>query len=120
MRLSIITLYLFCYTQVMPLVSFQKVDPMIELTYFHSKLVGRYAIPLNEDAYSLMILVVILTFHDIPLSFNDLSIFHVGVTIMALTALESNPSLPLKIIPCGLNYFHGHRFRSSAYLDIGE
>ena len=39
---------------------------------------------------------------------------------MALTALESNPLLPLKIIPCGLNYFHGHRFRSSAYLDIGE
>lgn len=51
---------------------------------------------------------------------TDLLPLKAGVTIMALTALEMNPNLPLKIIPCGLNYFHGHRFRSEAYLDIGE
>jgi predicted metal-dependent peptidase len=41
-----------------------KVDPMIELIYSHSKLVGCYTIQSNEDAYSLMIFVVILTLHD--------------------------------------------------------
>jgi glycerol-3-phosphate O-acyltransferase/dihydroxyacetone phosphate acyltransferase len=51
---------------------------------------------------------------------TDLLPLKAGVTIMALTALTRNPNLPLKIIPCGLNYFHGHRFRSEAYLDIGE
>ncbi|KAI1291300.1 hypothetical protein EDD11_009025, partial [Mortierella claussenii] len=43
-----------------------------------------------------------------------------GVTIMALGALAANPSLDLKIICCGLNYFHPHRFRSRAVVEFGE
>ncbi|KAF9914242.1 hypothetical protein BX616_008666 [Lobosporangium transversale] len=43
-----------------------------------------------------------------------------GVTIMALGALDANPSLDLKIICCGLNYFHPHRFRSRAVVEFGE
>ncbi|KAF8929071.1 hypothetical protein BGZ47_001287 [Haplosporangium gracile] len=43
-----------------------------------------------------------------------------GVTIMALGALAANPSLDLKIVTCGLNYFHPHRFRSRAVVEFGE
>jgi glycerol-3-phosphate O-acyltransferase/dihydroxyacetone phosphate acyltransferase len=34
-----------------------------------------------------------------------------GVTIMALGALDKAPETKLYIVPCGLNYFHGHKFR---------
>lgn len=30
------------------------------------------------------------------------------------------PGLEVTIIPCGLNYFHAHRFRSRAYVDFGK
>ncbi|KAF9346514.1 hypothetical protein BGX26_001962 [Mortierella sp. AD094] len=43
-----------------------------------------------------------------------------GVTIMALGALAANPTLDLKIVCCGLNYFHPHRFRSRAVVEFGE
>ncbi|KAF9375249.1 hypothetical protein CPB97_011577 [Podila verticillata] len=43
-----------------------------------------------------------------------------GVTIMALGALAANPDLDLKIVTCGLNYFHPHRFRSRAVVEFGE
>lgn len=43
-----------------------------------------------------------------------------GVAIMALTTLSKHPSLPLKIVPVGLNYFSGHRFRSRVFIDIGD
>ncbi|KAI1295154.1 hypothetical protein EDD11_007960 [Mortierella claussenii] len=43
-----------------------------------------------------------------------------GVTIMALGALAANPSLDLKIVCCGLNYFHPHRFRSRAVVEFSE
>ncbi|KAF9190102.1 hypothetical protein BGZ50_000451 [Haplosporangium sp. Z 11] len=43
-----------------------------------------------------------------------------GVTIMALGALAANPNLDLKIVTCGLNYFHPHRFRSRAVVEFGE
>ncbi|KAF9086482.1 hypothetical protein BGX27_003178 [Mortierella sp. AM989] len=43
-----------------------------------------------------------------------------GVTIMALGALAANPALDLKIVCCGLNYFHPHRFRSRAVVEFGE
>ncbi|KAG0362530.1 hypothetical protein BC939DRAFT_444573 [Gamsiella multidivaricata] len=43
-----------------------------------------------------------------------------GVTIMALGALAANPNLDLKIVCCGLNYFHPHRFRSRAVVEFGE
>ena len=68
-----------------------------------------------------------------------------GVTIMALGAMSKCPGLSVKIVPVGvrscscvllpscsiaglivwlllneqLTYFHGHRFRSRAYVDIG-
>jgi glycerol-3-phosphate O-acyltransferase/dihydroxyacetone phosphate acyltransferase len=33
-----------------------------------------------------------------------------GVTLMALGAVEKY-KVPVKIVPCGLNYFFGHKFR---------
>lgn len=42
-----------------------------------------------------------------------------GVTIMALGAMAKQPDLNLKIIPCGLNYFHPDKFRSRAVLEFG-
>lgn len=43
-----------------------------------------------------------------------------GVAIMALGALNKNPDCDLKIVPCGMNYFHAHRFRSRAVLEFGN
>ena len=41
-----------------------------------------------------------------------------GVTIMALGALQKDPGLDLKLVPVGLNYFHGHKWRSKVgYID---
>jgi len=38
---------------------------------------------------------------------------------MALGALQRDPSIDLKIIPCGMNYFHPHKFRSRAVIEFG-
>src|SRR6202035_4809237 len=38
---------------------------------------------------------------------------------MALGALQKNPNTDLKIIPCGMNYFHPHKFRSRAVIEFG-
>ncbi|CAB4404209.1 unnamed protein product [Rhizophagus irregularis] len=43
-----------------------------------------------------------------------------GVTIMALGAMAANPNLDVKIVPCGLNYFHAHSFRSRAVVEFGS
>lgn len=43
-----------------------------------------------------------------------------GLTIMALGAMQKYPGLKVKIVPLGLNYFKGHRFRSRVFVDIGE
>ncbi|KAI8063930.1 hypothetical protein BC940DRAFT_327244 [Gongronella butleri] len=43
-----------------------------------------------------------------------------GVTIMALGAAAKYPGLDVKIVPCGLNYFHAHRFRSRAVIEFGN
>lgn len=43
-----------------------------------------------------------------------------GVAIMALGALVKNPDCDLKIVPCGMNYFHAHRFRSRAVIEFGS
>ncbi|KAJ8651892.1 hypothetical protein O0I10_012537 [Lichtheimia ornata] len=43
-----------------------------------------------------------------------------GVTIMALGAMAKYPGLEVKIVPCGLNYFHAHRFRSRAVIEFGN
>ena len=42
-----------------------------------------------------------------------------GVAIMALGTLSSNPTCDLKIVPCGMNYFHAHKFRSRAVVEFG-
>ena len=42
-----------------------------------------------------------------------------GVAIMALGALAANPNSGLKIVPCGMNYFHAHKFRSRAVVEFG-
>ena len=53
--------------------------------------------------------------HDRP----DLLPLKAGVAIMALGALAANPNCGLKIIPCGMNYFHPHKFRSRAVIEFG-
>jgi glycerol-3-phosphate O-acyltransferase / dihydroxyacetone phosphate acyltransferase len=39
---------------------------------------------------------------------------------MALGAMARNPNLKVQIIPCGLNYFSGHRFRSHVVVEFGK
>ena len=46
--------------------------------------------------------------HDRP----SLLPFRAGVAIMALSSLAKHPNLPIRLVPVGLNYFSGHRFRS--------
>ncbi|KAI7898707.1 uncharacterized protein BX663DRAFT_523811 [Cokeromyces recurvatus] len=43
-----------------------------------------------------------------------------GFAIMALGTLAANPTLNLKIVPVGLNYFHPDRFRSRAVVSFGK
>ena len=38
---------------------------------------------------------------------------------MALGTLVDNPDCGLKIVPCGMNYFHAHKFRSRAVIEFG-
>lgn len=45
--------------------------------------------------------------------------FLAGVAIMALGALAANPDCGIKIVPCGMNYFHAHKFRSRAVIEFG-
>jgi glycerol-3-phosphate O-acyltransferase / dihydroxyacetone phosphate acyltransferase len=54
--------------------------------------------------------------HDRP----DLLPLKAGVAIMALGALAADPNCGLKIIPCGMNYFHAHKFRSRAVIEFGH
>lgn len=42
-----------------------------------------------------------------------------GVTLMALGAMEKY-NREVKIVPCGLNYFSGHRFRSVVVIEFGK
>lgn len=42
-----------------------------------------------------------------------------GVALMALGSLAANPNSGLKIVPCGMNYFHAHKFRSRAVVEFG-
>lgn len=45
--------------------------------------------------------------------------FVAGVALMALGTLVDNPDCGLKIVPCGMNYFHAHKFRSRAVIEFG-
>ena len=42
-----------------------------------------------------------------------------GVAVMALGAMSTS-GIPIKIVPFGLSYFSGHRFRSSSSLRLGS
>ncbi|KAG0200955.1 hypothetical protein BGX28_006109 [Mortierella sp. GBA30] len=46
--------------------------------------------------------------------------FKYGCTIMVLGYLAQHPSKTLRIIPCGLNFFNRHRFRSHFYADYSH
>lgn len=39
---------------------------------------------------------------------------------MALGAVAENPECAVKIVPCGMNYFHAHKFRSRAVIEFGN
>ena len=39
---------------------------------------------------------------------------------MALGSLAANPNSGLTIVPCGMNYFHAHKFRSRAVVEFGS
>ncbi|EEP80432.1 potential glycerol-3-phosphate acyltransferase [Uncinocarpus reesii 1704] len=54
--------------------------------------------------------------HDRP----DLLPLKAGVALMALGALAENPDCSVKIVPCGMNYFHAHKFRSRAVIEFGN
>ena len=50
---------------------------------------------------------------------TDLLPIKAGVALMALGSLAANPDSDLKIVPCGMNYFHAHKFRSRAVVEFG-
>lgn len=43
-----------------------------------------------------------------------------GVSIMALGAMAHHKNLQVQIVPCGLNYWAGHRFRSTVVVEYGR
>lgn len=43
-----------------------------------------------------------------------------GAALMALGTLARDPDCGLSIIPCGMNYFHAHKFRSRAVIEFGR
>lgn len=51
---------------------------------------------------------------------TDLLPIKAGVAIMALGCLDIHPGSRVKIVPCGMNYFHAHRFRSRAVVEFGD
>jgi glycerol-3-phosphate O-acyltransferase/dihydroxyacetone phosphate acyltransferase len=53
--------------------------------------------------------------HDRP----ELLPLKAGVAIMALGALAQNRDCNVQIVPCGMNYFHAHKFRSRAVIEFG-
>ncbi|KAL3422323.1 acyltransferase [Phlyctema vagabunda] len=53
--------------------------------------------------------------HDRP----DLLPLKPGAAIIALGLLAKDPDCGLSIIPCGINYFHAHKFRSRAVVEFG-
>ncbi|ODQ82590.1 hypothetical protein BABINDRAFT_5532 [Babjeviella inositovora NRRL Y-12698] len=51
---------------------------------------------------------------------TDLLPLKAGVAIMALGAMDHDPKCNVKIVPCGMNYFHPHKFRSRAVVEFGR
>lgn len=54
--------------------------------------------------------------HDRP----DMLPLKAGVAIMALGAMSHDPKCNVKIVPCGMNYFNAHKFRSRAVIEFGH
>lgn len=51
---------------------------------------------------------------------TDLLPLKAGVAIMALGAMANDLKCFVKIIPCGMNYFNAHKFRSRAVIEFGD
>lgn len=51
---------------------------------------------------------------------TDLLPLKAGVAIMALGAMSKHRNINVKIVPCGMNYFHAHKFRSRAVVEFGD
>lgn len=51
---------------------------------------------------------------------TDLLPLKAGVAIMALGCMSKYPNKNVKIVPCGMNYFHPHKFRSRAVIEFGD
>lgn len=51
---------------------------------------------------------------------TDLLPLKAGVAIMALGCMDVHPDVSVKIVPCGMNYFHPHKFRSRAVIEFGN
>lgn len=43
-----------------------------------------------------------------------------GAALMSLGALARDPNCELSIVPCGMNYFHAHKFRSRGVIEFGR
>lgn len=51
---------------------------------------------------------------------TDLLPLKAGVAIMALGAMQHDPDCNVTIVPCGMNYFNAHKFRSRAVVEFGH
>lgn len=51
---------------------------------------------------------------------TDLLPLKAGVAIMALGCMDKHPNVSVNIVPCGMNYFHPHKFRSRAVVEFGD
>ncbi|XYA01524.1 Glycerol-3-phosphate/dihydroxyacetone phosphate acyltransferase [Meyerozyma guilliermondii] len=51
---------------------------------------------------------------------TDLLPLKAGVAIMALGAMQHDPGCNVTIVPCGMNYFNAHKFRSRAVVEFGH
>ncbi|SCV00605.1 LANO_0F07712g1_1 [Lachancea nothofagi CBS 11611] len=51
---------------------------------------------------------------------TDLLPLKAGVAIMALGCMSKHPEVNVQIVPCGMNYFHPHKFRSRAVVEFGN
>lgn len=51
---------------------------------------------------------------------TDMLPLKAGVAVMALGAMSNDPNCNVKIVPCGMNYFNAHKFRSRAVIEFGH
>lgn len=51
---------------------------------------------------------------------TDMLPLKAGVAIMALGAISNDPNCNVKVVPCGMNYFNAHKFRSRAVIEFGH